>query len=304
MRMFRRAVANSVVAALLGLAIHSMSVVPSYAQGISSGSRCITNASAGLGGLRGVIINGSCVPADASYTARPDSPPFRVIDCGNPAGGTHGASRNSLCPTAREDCVSTVKGKVVHADPMATQQQDPATGRWTTIAVWCPADATPVPTTAALRDQVLRLLPEVSIGSAPRADTLVRMQTILWADTPAARRLGTVTVVGQKVWLRIRFDRGTWTYGDGTTATSTGPGLPYGGGHTCDTRLCPDFLGHVYNRTGRVTVTLAVAWDAEYSLDGAHYDDVGTTPIVGPTMTTTLDVHEARSVLVRTPGHG
>ncbi len=185
---------------------------------------------------------------------------------------------------------------------MALQQLDEATRTWTTIAVWCPGDVRPVPTTEALRDQALRLLPTVAIGAAPRGNTLVTMQTIFWADTSSRRGLGTVTVVGEKVWLRISFVRARWTYGDGAGDTSTHPGLAYGNGRWCATKLCPDFLGHVYVRTGRMQVTLAVDWTAQYSLDGAHYSDIGTTPLTGPTASSTVTVHEARTVLVRTPG--
>jgi hypothetical protein len=46
-----------------------------------------------------------------------------------------------------------------------------------------------------------------------------------------------------------------------------------------------------------------VSWVAEYSLDGRHYQQIGTTPLPGPTTRHDIVVRQARSVLVTNPDH-
>jgi hypothetical protein len=214
-----------------------------------------------------------------------------------------------------KDCGPAVKrctkanpdGTSVPVSAFVTQTRDPTTGKWTSGAIWCPADSTSVPGTALLRDRALRLLPTVAIGAAGGAGGatkgLVHTQTILWAETDASRDLGQVEVLGQRVWLRIRFAHAHWDFGDHTSDTTTSPGKPYDdAADPCDTAMCSGYYGHVYTRTGTMTITLAVAWTASYSLDGQHYSPVGTDPLSGPSATTTITLRQARGVLVPNPG--
>jgi hypothetical protein len=177
-------------------------------------------------------------------------------------------------------------------------------GTWVLQQTWCPATADPIPTTEALRQQVLRLLPTVQIGSAWTTRALVNAQTILWAQTDANRSLGTVTVVGRQVGLRIGFDHATWDFGDGASDITTNPGRVYSDAHPCTTAQCPDYYGHTYTDTKRVTITLTVAWHAQFSLDnGATWTDVDPAPLTGPATTHDLTIVQARGVLVPDPGH-
>lgn len=174
-------------------------------------------------------------------------------------------------------------------------------GAWTNGDYWCPqtqGDA-PAPDAATIRDQAIRLLPQVAIGTTDNHVSLVNIQTIFWADTPARRDLGTVMVTGHKVWLRIAFDSATWDFGDGATDTATAPGKPYDrSGDPCNTKACPDYYGHYYREVGAMTVRLRVAWHATWSLDGSHFTDVGNGPITGPQARYRLTVKQARGVLV------
>lgn len=172
-------------------------------------------------------------------------------------------------------------------------------------SVWCPATAAPIPTTDALREQVLRLLPTVAVGSAWSTRALVNAQTVLWASTAPDRTLPTATVVGRRVALRISFDHATWDFGDGHADTTTDPGRAYDRtADPCRTAQCPGYYGHTYRATGPVTITLRVAWRAEFSLDnGASWTPVDTVALAGPTATHRLLVVQSRAVLVPDPVH-
>ena len=150
-----------------------------------------------------------------------------------------------------------------------------------------------------IRQQALRLLPHVSIGSAPNGAGLANAETVLWADTDADRQLPTVMIVGQQVEIRISFDHANWTFGDGTSDTSGSPGRPYDAeSDPCETAQCADYYGHTYRSTGRVTVTLTVAWNAQYRLGGQSWTDVGAAPLTGPAGTQSLTIRQARGVIV------
>jgi hypothetical protein len=147
---------------------------------------------------------------------------------------------------------------------------------------------------------VVRLLPRVAaVTTGP--NTLVNIQTLLWADTAEQRSLGRVTVVGQPVWLRLAFDHAVWDFGDGSRASSAVPGKAYDAvGDPCRTVSCPDYFGHTYTRTGAMTVRVQVAWRASYSLDGQNYQPVDDAPITGPAGTAQIHVRQARGILVST----
>ena len=154
-------------------------------------------------------------------------------------------------------------------------------------------------TVGQIRQQALRLLPHVSIGSAPDGAGLTNAETVLWADTDTDRQLPTVTIVGQQVEIRISFDHANWTFGDGASDTTDSPGRPYDAeSDPCETAQCADYYGHTYRSTGRVTVTLTVAWNAQYRLGGQSWTDVGAAPLTGPAGTQSLTIRQARGVIV------
>jgi hypothetical protein len=200
-------------------------------------------------------------------------------------------------------CYDTVTdpGKKRPEDAYATLVQ--SGGAWVLQSVWCPATARPIPTTQALREQALRLLPKIQIGSAWSHRALVNAQTVLWAATDPDRTLPTATVVGRRVALRISFDHASWNFGDGQTDTTTDPGKPYDKvNDPCAGPDCPDYYGHTYTRTGSVTVSLTVAWHAEFSLDnGATWTAIDPAPLTGPATTHQLELLEERGVLVPDP---
>ena len=143
---------------------------------------------------------------------------------------------------------------------------------------------------------------KIQIGSAWTHTALINAETVLWAATDPDRTLPTATVVGRRVQLRIAFDHANWDFGDGTTDTTTDPGQPYSKADPCTTAQCAQYYGHTYRSTGPATITLTVAWHAEFSLDnGATWTAVDTVPLTGPETTHQLDVAQARGVLVPDP---
>ncbi len=146
------------------------------------------------------------------------------------------------------------------------------------------------------------MVPRPGIGVAPPGGkTLVNLQTVLWADTPADRSLGAVTLLGTyRVALRVHVQRVAWAFGDGATEVAGSPGLPYRKGEHCTTVTCPGHFGHVYATTGTMTITEQVTWSGQYSVNGGAWQDVAGT-VDGPAATAQVTVLQARGVLVADP---
>jgi hypothetical protein len=251
------------------------------------------DVAAGLfGGTQGTEESRECPGRGGGGPVRvSDATPGRLVMCGFPSSGDNGFW-DPRCGSPRRCPRGELLGWLV--------QQ----GRnWVLDSVWCPSKPAPVPTTEALREEAIQLLPAIQIGSAWTTRALVNAQAIFWAETDADRSLPTATVVGRQVQLRIGFDHADWTFGDGATDTTTDPGTPYSEANPCDTAQCPGYYGHTYTDTGPVTITLTVAWNAQFSLDGgATWTDVDAVPLTGPQTTHALDVVQARGILVQDPG--
>ena len=174
-------------------------------------------------------------------------------------------------------------------------------GPWASGNYWCPQTQgqSPAPDAAAIREQAIRLLPAVAIGTTDDHVSLVNIQTVFWADTTDRRSLGTVMITGHRVWLRVAFHSAHWDFGDGTSDDAGTPGTAYDrAGDPCSTPACPDYYGHWYRAAGTVTVRLRVSWQATWSLDGAQYSPVADGPITGPASTYRITVKQAKGVLV------
>src|SRR6185437_192026 len=121
----------------------------------------------------------------------------------------------------------------------------------------------PAVTVADVRARVVRLVPSAALGVAPKAATLVNIQTLLWVDAPAERTLAPVTILGRRVMITLKLDHVDYAFGDGTTDTQPTAGKPYDDVHDpCNTKLCPDYYGHVYVGTGRMIITATASWAA------------------------------------------
>ncbi|WP_375480775.1 hypothetical protein [uncultured Jatrophihabitans sp.] len=181
-----------------------------------------------------------------------------------------------------------------------------AAGAWQSVGTTCvaPADAPPAAqvTAADVRARAVRLIPSASVGVAPHTATLVNIQTVMWANTPAIRELPAVAILGRRVTIGIKIDHVDWRFGDGVSATTHDAGQSYDGArHPCRTVTCPGYFGHVYTATGAVRVSATVSWVATFRVDGGATQTIPGA-IAGPTAQTPLQVKEARGVLVPNPG--
>jgi hypothetical protein len=183
----------------------------------------------------------------------------------------------------------------------AEEQQRPD-GSWFVININCSVITNPHQVTGTMaRQQAQRLVPHPSIGTAPpNGHTLVNIDTILWINTPTDQNLGTVTLLGQPVALRVHIDHITWTFGDHHGATTSNPEPPYNTAQPCTTAHCTHYWGHVYTDPGTHTITATTTWTGHYRVANGPWQTI-TGTVTGPPATTTITADQARSILVPNP---
>jgi len=177
-----------------------------------------------------------------------------------------------------------------------------ADGSWSLTAMNCALkSATPQMTALMVMREVRKLVPHPKVGIAPPGGaTLVNIQTLLWAETPADQSLGTVTILGHQVSLQVHVARVDWDFGDGQHDATDSPEPKYDASDGCKTVTCPGYWGHIYTTTGPMTVSATVTWSGRYRVDGGGWLDIPET-VTGPATTATVTVRQARGVLV--PNH-
>ncbi|GAA4690076.1 hypothetical protein GCM10023349_00530 [Nocardioides conyzicola] len=129
-------------------------------------------------------------------------------------------------------------------------------------------------------------LPEAKLViQPPNGRTLVNFETNFYTEQGEFTRA--VTLLGQRVELRIWPASFGWRYGDGESERTTSPGAAY-----------PDLeVTHTYLRKGRVSPSVDTTYAAEFRVGGGPWRDVaGTVTIPGTPQQ--LRVVEARPVLV------
>jgi len=174
-------------------------------------------------------------------------------------------------------------------------------GSWRFNGATCQPTGPPQVSAAMVREQAVRLIPTAAVGVAPRTSTLVNIQTIMWVGAPETRTLAPVTILGQRVTIAITLDHVAWDYGDGDADTTTDPGKAYdSAGDPCATPMCADYFGHVYARTGAMTVAATVSWTATFRVGNGPVVPIPGT-IDGPAGQSTVRVLQARGVLVPDP---
>jgi hypothetical protein len=133
------------------------------------------------------------------------------------------------------------------------------------------------------------LFPKLQVKVQPAGRTLVNLDTIVYTDESQVYRQ-TVTVLGFPVDVEAMPMSYTWSFGDGTSVTTTTPGRPY---------PAKD-ITHKYMKKAGVRLTLTTNYAARFNVAGTGWQYVeGTVPITGPA--TALQVREAVPVLVE-PG--
>ena len=304
------------LAALVVLAWGAMAIAPSAraapfsAPGARSNCTSTTGARAANGGFsdysgKSCRVGDPAKSGGSSGQGNP-APVTRVVNCGPPrVAGQLRRGPGDVCGPVQRVCqVFTMKQ--LPTDPTITTTatvQRNGDGSWTLVAVNCAAkNAAPQVTALLVMQQVRKLVPHPKIGVAPPGGaTLVNVQTLLWADTPADQPLGTVTLLGHRVALRVHVERVDWDFGDGQSDTTDGPEPKYDPADDCHTVTCPGYWGHVYVATGPMTIAASITWSGQYRIDGGAWQDIPDT-VTGPTATAALTVKQARGVLVPNPG--
>jgi hypothetical protein len=124
-------------------------------------------------------------------------------------------------------------------------------------------------------------LPGLETHIQPRDKTLVNFDTIFYTDAEPLTR--TLMLLGQRVTLQITPSSFTWTYGDGSVETTSGPGAPY---------PSKDVTHRYPHAHTTVAAHVAVTWTATYSVKGTASQPVdGTVTTTGPD--TALQIAEA-----------
>ena len=263
------------IKALMGLAVlavMSCGCPPSIAsaepgnQGCGSESRTILTGHIGEGS---VGVSGTCAVRSTDLPGA-GGLPVLVIDCGYATATDDHTFWNKACGPTGFPCPAIAGNPAPHQFLTTAALTDPPVP----IAQWCAGVDTPMPSAAALRDEIIRLLRPSAIGVSPNTGTgLVNLKTLFWIHTASTVNLGRAALIGFPVELKVIYDRTEFDFGDGSSGIlAPTPGSPYDPAHDCG--ACAAEFGHTYTRPGPVTIT---------ALQPA---------------TTTLTVAQARSVLV------
>ena len=220
--------------------------------------------------------------------------PVLVIDCGYATQTDDHTYWNKQCGPTGFPCPAVPGNPNPHQFMTVFALTQPPVP----IAAWCAGASNPMPSAAALRDEVVRLLHSPKIGVSPSTGTgLVNLKTLFWIATSPEVDLGQARLVGFPVQLRVNYLRTEFDFGDQATGTlAPDPGTAYDPANDCG--RCLERFGHNYTRPGQVTVTARVFWQAQFRVgDGAWVTIPGDVTATQPS-STTLTIRQARSTLV------
>lgn len=129
-------------------------------------------------------------------------------------------------------------------------------------------------------------LPVFTVRTDPAPQTLVNVPTAFSAGS-AEPAVFQPTILGTQVTITAKPTRWDWTFGDGSSLTTTTPGTPQR----------PD-VAHTYATAGERVSSVRVTWTGTFTLQGsAEVFDIQSPAFVqGPD--TVVDVREARTELV------
>jgi hypothetical protein len=235
---------------------------------------------------------------------------------GNDGGGVVPASGHPVRYALAPSCAGNtpVDGNVLCVAALTTCPTAGDVRYWVWTATWTagtygpwvlrpgtvclgPNDPAVVPVRAQVAATVLRdwasFIPTPSgVRHKPEADTLVNVATRFYADMPASPprrpRVQQIdrTILGLPVHLYARAEQWTWRFGDGTTATTDGPGSPQ-----------TNAVAHEFRSAGSFAAQVTITYSATYTIG----DDPTVLTVRGtvdkPGATAPVRVREARSEL-------
>jgi hypothetical protein len=169
--------------------------------------------------------------------------------------------------------------------------------------IWIPDGQQPgavnLPSPAELAQQAYSQLqlPAPVIRANPTATQLVNLPTWMWVDPSSwGNRTSTASVPG---WVSVTATAVptsvTWSTGDGSTVTCSGPGTPFTGGNP--KASSPD-CGHTYRVSshGQPNGTFAVAATVHWTVTWAGAGQAGAFPDLTTTGTAAFTVAESQAL--------
>ncbi len=200
------------------------------------------------------------------------------------------------CPSSDGDCVAA------HQCPIPQQRswllfalESKPGGTWVLIQGVCLGSSPPtgdvqvvVPqvTSSVVLNALRRIgLPALEVQIQPEHKTLVNFDTIFYAEPQTVTR--DLTLLGQRVRVEATPSSYGWSFGDGTGASTAGPGAPY---------PAMDVVHKYLDAHVTVAPSVAVTYSARFRVGGGGWQDVdGTVTVDGPPAS--LRIAEAIAVL-------
>lgn len=166
-----------------------------------------------------------------------------------------------------------------------------ADGEVTSDQLVCPTETEPTAPPVITNAMVARAFKRIPLPASelivqpPGGETLVNFATNFYTEAAPFER--SVTLVGQRVDLRIRPSGFAWSFGDGAGMTTSEPGAAY---PALD-------ITHEYTRAGQVGPSVDTTYSAEFRVNGGAWEPVvGTVTMAGEPVA--LQVRTASPTLV------
>jgi hypothetical protein len=105
----------------------------------------------------------------------------------------------------------------------------------------------------SLSDRISKSLPTAGISYQPNFQPLINVPVYFWSDVPTVFR-SKVDLIGESIDVVMR-PSFTWSFGDGSFATTTDPSGPYPNGK----------ISHIYSNPGTYPVILITTWGGSFS---------------------------------------
>lgn len=136
-----------------------------------------------------------------------------------------------------------IKPKVIAKPKMAVAKKKVVPKKIAPIAV----------AATSLSDRISKSLPTAGISYQPSFAPLINVPVYFWSDVPTLFR-SKVDLIGESIDVAMR-PSFTWSFGDGSFATTTDPGGPYPNGR----------ITHIYSNPGTYPVILVTTWGGSFT---------------------------------------
>jgi len=136
-----------------------------------------------------------------------------------------------------------IKPRVIAAPKMAAPKKKVVPKKIAPVAV----------AATSLSDRISKSLPTAGISYQPNFQPLINVPVYFWSDVPTLFR-SKVDLIGESIDVAMR-PSFTWSFGDGSFATTTDPGGPYPNGR----------FTHIYSNPGTYPVILITTWGGSFT---------------------------------------